>query len=171
MKFPQVRLIKDMVNQLFSGKSSPQGVSSFRASPWRSVAASAPATSPASPPPSSSAAPAPSSGCGPSPSSAPAPPTSNRALAGLERTSAWRIPWWPRLLHRKRPQEPPARHRLRHLTVFGCGLALPGIQIQRLRPGAAHSLDIDPWISGFIYTVLVAYVVLGGGRRSPRRPK
>ena len=29
MKFPQVRLIKDMVNQLFSGKSSQEGVSSF----------------------------------------------------------------------------------------------------------------------------------------------
>ena len=30
MKFPQVRLIKDMVNQLFSGKSSASGVSSFQ---------------------------------------------------------------------------------------------------------------------------------------------
>jgi|SRR5680860_57118 len=30
MKFPQVRLIKDMVNQLFKGKSSANGVSSFQ---------------------------------------------------------------------------------------------------------------------------------------------
>ncbi|OGO79393.1 MAG: sodium:alanine symporter [Clostridiales bacterium GWB2_37_7] len=30
MKFPQLRLIKDMVNQLFSGKSSDSGVSSFQ---------------------------------------------------------------------------------------------------------------------------------------------
>ena len=30
MRFPQLRLIKDMVGQLFSGKSSTQGVSSFQ---------------------------------------------------------------------------------------------------------------------------------------------
>ena len=30
MKFPQVRLIKDMVTQLFSGGSSESGVSSFQ---------------------------------------------------------------------------------------------------------------------------------------------
>ncbi|MEO8410296.1 MAG: hypothetical protein ABI478_06965, partial [Propionivibrio sp.] len=30
MKFPQVRLVKDMVTQLFSGKSSDTGVSSFQ---------------------------------------------------------------------------------------------------------------------------------------------
>lgn len=30
MKFPQLRLVKDMVNQLFSGKSSEKGVSSFQ---------------------------------------------------------------------------------------------------------------------------------------------
>jgi AGCS family alanine or glycine:cation symporter len=30
MKFPQLRLIKDMVGQLFSGKSSASGVSSFQ---------------------------------------------------------------------------------------------------------------------------------------------
>lgn len=29
MKFPQVRLLKEMVNQLFQGKSSQEGVSSF----------------------------------------------------------------------------------------------------------------------------------------------
>ncbi len=51
------------------------------------------------------------------------------------------------------------------LTVFGCGLALPGIQSNAFGQAAAHSLSISPWISGLIYTVLVAYVVLGGGRR------
>ncbi len=30
MRFPQLRLIKDMVGQLFSGKSSASGVSSFQ---------------------------------------------------------------------------------------------------------------------------------------------
>jgi len=54
------------------------------------------------------------------------------------------------------------------LTVFGCGLALPGIQSNAFGQAASHSLGLSPWIAGFIYTVLVAYVVLGGGRRIAR---
>ena len=54
------------------------------------------------------------------------------------------------------------------LTIFGCGMALPGIQSNAFTQVAAHSLDINVWISGFIYTALIAWVVLGGGRRIAR---
>ncbi len=57
-------------------------------------------------------------------------------------------------------------HRLpRRRFCLHCGLALPSIQSNAFSQAAAHSLSLDSWVAGFIYTVLVSYVVLGGGRR------
>jgi alanine or glycine:cation symporter, AGCS family len=51
------------------------------------------------------------------------------------------------------------------LTVFGCGLALPGIQTNAFAQAATLSLGITPWMAGLCYTVLTAYVIFGGGKR------
>ncbi len=51
------------------------------------------------------------------------------------------------------------------LTIFGCGLALPGIQTNAFAQAAKLSLGMESWMSGLLYTGLVAYVVFGGGRR------
>jgi AGCS family alanine or glycine:cation symporter len=51
------------------------------------------------------------------------------------------------------------------LTIFGCGLALPGIQSNAFAQAAKLSLGMQPWMVGVLYAVLVGYVVFGGGRR------
>jgi AGCS family alanine or glycine:cation symporter len=51
------------------------------------------------------------------------------------------------------------------LTIFGCGLALPGIQSNAFAQAAKLSLGMQPWMVGVLYAVLIGYVVLGGGRR------
>jgi len=51
------------------------------------------------------------------------------------------------------------------LTIFGCGLALPGIQSNAFAQAAKLSLGMQPWMVGVLYAVLIGYVVFGGGRR------
>jgi AGCS family alanine or glycine:cation symporter len=51
------------------------------------------------------------------------------------------------------------------LTIFGCGLALPGIQSNAFAQAAKLSLGMQPWMVGVLYAVLVGYVVFGGGQR------
>ena len=166
MKFPQVRLIKDMVNQLFSGKSSASGVSSFQgfAMALGGRVGTGNITGVAS-----------AIFFG-----GPGAVFWMWAIAFLGAGSAYiesaLSQVWKEQVHgeyrggpayyiEKGLKSRPLGIAFAILTVFGCGLALPGIQSNAFGQAAAHSLDIDPWISGFIYTVLIAYVVLGGGRR------
>lgn len=51
------------------------------------------------------------------------------------------------------------------LTIIGCGVSLPGIQSNAFAQAAVHSFGVNIWIIAVIYTALVAYVILGGGRR------
>jgi len=54
------------------------------------------------------------------------------------------------------------------LTIFGCGIALPGIQSNAFAQAAKLSLGMQPWMVGVLYAVVIGYVVLGGGRRIAR---
>lgn len=166
LKFPQVRLITDMVGQLFSGKSSDRGVSSFQgfAMALGGRVGTGNITGVAS-----------AIFFG-----GPGAVFWMWAIAFLGAGSAFiessLSQVWKDEVHgeyRGGPAyyiEKGLKSRwlgaaFAVLTIFGCGLALPGVQSNAFGQAAAHSLSIDPWISGFIYTVLVAYVVLGGGRR------
>ena len=166
MKFPQVRLIKDMVNQLFSGKSSASGVSSFQgfAMALGGRVGTGNITGVAS-----------AIFFG-----GPGAVFWMWAIAFLGAGSAYiesaLSQVWKEEVHgeyrggpayyiEKGLKSRPLGIAFALLTIFGCGLALPGIQSNAFGQAAAHSLDMDPWVAGFIYTVLVAYVVLGGGRR------
>ena len=51
------------------------------------------------------------------------------------------------------------------LTIFGCGLALPSIQSNAFAQAASLSFGLEPWTTGLVYTALVAYIIFGGGRR------
>ena len=166
MRFPQVRLLKDMVGQLFSGKSSASGVSSFQgfAMALGGRVGTGNITGVAS-----------AIFFG-----GPGAVFWMWAIAFLGAGSAFiessLSQVWKEQVHgeyrggpayyiEKGLKSRPLGIAFAILTIFGCGLALPGIQSNAFGQAAAHSLELDPWISGFIYTVLVAYVVLGGGRR------
>ena len=166
MKFPQVRLIKDMVGQLWSGKSSASGVSSFQgfAMALGGRVGTGNITGVAS-----------AIFFG-----GPGAVFWMWAIAFLGAGSAYiesaLSQVWKEEVHgeyrggpayyiEKGLKSRPLGIAFALLTIFGCGLALPGIQSNAFGQAAAHSLDMSPWVSGFIYTVLVAYVVLGGGRR------
>lgn len=166
MKFPQVRLIKDMINQIFTGKSSAEGYSSFQTFSMAlggrvgtgNITGVASAIF----------------------FGGPGAVFWMWAIAFLGASSAFiessLSQVWKEEIHgeyrggpayyiEKGLKSRPLGIAFAILTVFGCGLALPGIQSNAFSQAAAHSLEMSPWVSGFIYTVLVAYVVLGGGRR------
>ena len=169
MRFPQLRLIKDMVGQLFSGQSSASGVSSFQgfAMALGGRVGTGNITGVAS-----------AIFFG-----GPGAVFWMWAIAFLGAGSAYiesaLSQVWKEQVHgeyrggpayyiEKGLKSRPLGIAFAILTIFGCGLALPGIQSNAFGQAAAHSLAIAPWISGLIYTVLVAYVVLGGGRRIAR---
>ena len=166
MKFPQIRLFSDMVNQLFRGKSSDSGVSSFQgfAMALGGRVGTGNITGVAS-----------AIFFG-----GPGAVFWMWAIAFLGAASAFiessLSQVWKEEVHgeyrggpayyiEKGLKSRPLGIAFAILTIFGCGLALPGIQSNAFSQAAAHSLALDPWVAGFIYTVLIAYVVLGGGRR------
>ena len=166
MKFPQIRLFSDMVNQLFKGKSSDSGVSSFQgfAMALGGRVGTGNITGVAS-----------AIFFG-----GPGAVFWMWAIAFLGAASAFiessLSQVWKEEVHgeyrggpayyiEKGLKSRPLGIAFAILTIFGCGLALPGIQSNAFSQAAAHSLSLDPWVAGFIYTVLIAYVVLGGGRR------
>ncbi|MEI8347135.1 MAG: alanine/glycine:cation symporter family protein [Pseudomonadota bacterium] len=51
------------------------------------------------------------------------------------------------------------------LTILSCGILLPGIQSNSFAISAKNAFGIDPLIVAFIYTALLGYVILGGGKR------
>lgn len=54
------------------------------------------------------------------------------------------------------------------LTIFGCGIALPGIQSNSFAQAAKLSFGMEPWIAGLIYTGVTSWVIFGGGKRIAR---
>ena len=166
MKFPQVRLIKDMVGQLFSGQSSASGVSSFQgfAMALGGRVGTGNITGVAS-----------AIFFG-----GPGAVFWMWAIAFLGAGSAYiesaLSQVWKEQVHgeyrggpayymEKGLKSRPLGIAFALLTVFGCGLCLPGIQTNAFAQAAAHSLGMPAWIAGLCYTALTAYVVFGGGRR------
>ena len=166
MKFPQVRLIKDMVGQLFSGQSSASGVSSFQgfAMALGGRVGTGNITGVAS-----------AIFFG-----GPGAVFWMWAIAFLGAGSAYiesaLSQVWKEEVHgeyRGGPayyMEKGLKSRglgiaFAILTVFGCGVALPGIQTNAFAQAASHSLGMAPWMAGLCYTALTAYVIFGGGRR------
>ncbi len=166
MKFPQVRLIKDMVTQLFSGQSSASGVSSFQgfAMALGGRVGTGNITGVAS-----------AIFFG-----GPGAVFWMWAIAFLGAGSAFiessLSQVWKEEVHgeyrggpayymEKGLKSRPLGIAFAILTIFGCGLALPGIQTNAFAQAASHSLGMSAWVAGAIYTVLVAYVIFGGGKR------
>lgn len=166
MRFPQLRLIKDMVAQLFGGKASTSGVSSFQgfAMALGGRVGTGNITGVAS-----------AIFFG-----GPGAVFWMWAIAFLGAGSAYiesaLSQVWKEEVHGEY-RGGPAYYIERGLksrglgiafavlTIFGCGLALPGIQTNAFAQAAKLSLGLESWMSGLLYTVLVAYVVFGGGRR------
>ncbi|HBG18643.1 MAG TPA: sodium:alanine symporter [Desulfobulbaceae bacterium] len=166
MKFPQLRLVKDMVRQLFSGQSSASGVSSFQgfAMALGGRVGTGNITGVAS-----------AIFFG-----GPGAVFWMWAIAFLGAGSAyiesalsqvWKeevngeYRGGPAYYIEKGLKSRPLGIAFAILTVFGCGLALPGIQTNAFAQAGKLSLGLSPWIAGLLYTVLVGYVVFGGGRR------
>ncbi|MBU1565475.1 MAG: alanine:cation symporter family protein [Proteobacteria bacterium] len=166
MKFPQLRLVKDMVKQLFSGRSSASGVSSFQgfAMALGGRVGTGNITGVAS-----------AIFFG-----GPGAVFWMWAIAFVGAGSAYiesaLSQVWKEEVHgeyrggpayymEKGLKSRPLGIAFAILTVFGCGLALPGIQTNAFAQAGSLSLGMAPWVSGLIYTVLTGYVVFGGGRR------
>ena len=166
MRFPQLRLIKDMVAQLFGGKASSSGVSSFQgfAMALGGRVGTGNITGVAS-----------AIFFG-----GPGAVFWMWAIAFLGAGSAYiesaLSQVWKEEVHgeyrggpayyiEKGLKSRPLGIAFAILTVFGCGMALPGIQTNAFAQAAKLSLGMESWMSGLLYTVIVAYVVFGGGRR------
>lgn len=166
MKFPQVRLVKDMVGQLFSGKASENGVSSFQgfAMALGGRVGTGNITGVAS-----------AIFFG-----GPGAVFWMWAIAFLGAGSAYiesaLAQVWKEEVHgeyrggpayyiEKGLKSRPLGIASALLVIIGCGLALPGIQTNAFAQAAKASFGTEPWIAGVIYTVLTAYVIFGGGKR------
>ena len=166
MRFPQLRLIKDMVAQLFKGKASDSGVSSFQgfAMALGGRVGTGNITGVAS-----------AIFFG-----GPGAVFWMWAIAFLGAGSAYiesaLSQVWKEEVHgeyRGGPAyyiEKGLKSRalgiaFAVLTIFGCGLALPGIQSNAFAQAAKLSLGMEPWMAGLLYAALIGYVVFGGGRR------
>ncbi len=166
MKFPQVRLVKDMVSQLFSGKASDTGVSSFQGFCMAlggrvgtgNITGVASAIF----------------------FGGPGAVFWMWAIAFLGAGSAYieaalaqvykievhgEYRGGPAYYMEKALHSRPLGIAFAVLTIFGCGLALPGIQTNAFAAAAGHSLGMAPWMAGLLYTALTAYVIFGGGKR------
>lgn len=166
MRFPQLRLIKDMIAQLFGGKASSSGVSSFQGFAMAlggrvgtgNITGVATAIF----------------------FGGPGAVFWMWAIAFLGAGSAYvesaLSQVWKEEVHgeyrggpayyiEKGLKSRPLGIAFAVLTIFGCGLALPGIQTNAFAQAAKLSLGLESWVSGLLYTILVAYVVFGGGRR------
>jgi AGCS family alanine or glycine:cation symporter len=51
------------------------------------------------------------------------------------------------------------------LTIFGCGVALPGIQTTSFTTAGVAAFGLNRVLIGVVYAVLVGYIIFGGGKR------
>jgi alanine or glycine:cation symporter, AGCS family len=166
MRFPQLRLIKDMVGQLFSGKSSTQGVSSFQgfAMALGGRVGTGNITGVAS-----------AIYFG-----GPGAVFWMWAIAFLGAGSAYiesaLAQVWKEEIHGEY-RGGPAYYMERGLhskglgvafailAILSCGVLLPGIQSNSFATAAKASFGMNPMYVGILYAALLGYVVFGGGKR------
>lgn len=166
MKFPQVRLIKDMVGQLFGGKSSESGASSFQcfAMALGGRVGTGNITGVAS-----------AIFFG-----GPGAVFWMWAIAFLGAGSAyiesalsqvWKeeingeYRGGPSYYIEKGLGSRPLGVAFAILTIVGCGIALPGIQTNSFAVAGQEAFGVSPVIFGVIYALLTGYIIFGGGRR------
>jgi len=166
MKFPQLRLVKDMVGQLLGGKASDKGVSSFQgfAMALGGRVGTGNITGVAS-----------AIFFG-----GPGAVFWMWAIAFLGAGSAYiesaLAQVWKEEIHgeyrggpayyiEKGLKSRPLGIAFAILTIISCGIMLPGIQTNAFAQAGKLSFGLAPWIIGLIYTALVGYVVFGGGKR------
>lgn len=169
MKFPQVRLIKDMVGQLFGGKSSDNGVSSFQgfAMALGGRVGTGNITGVAS-----------AIFFG-----GPGAVFWMWAIAFLGAGSAYAesalAQVWkeevngeyrggPAYYIEKGLHSRPLGIAFAVLALVSCGILLPGIQTNSFAVAAQASFGVPTWILGAIYTAFTAFIVFGGGKRIAR---
>jgi len=166
MRFPQLRLIRDMVGQLFSGKSSEKGVSSFQGFSMAlggrvgtgNITGVASAIF----------------------FGGPGAVFCMWAIAFLGAGSAYiesaLAQVWKEEIHGEYRGGPAyyMEKGLRSkklgfafaiLTILSCGALLPGIQSNAFATAATSSFGIDPLYIAFLYSGLLGWVIFGGGRR------
>jgi AGCS family alanine or glycine:cation symporter len=51
------------------------------------------------------------------------------------------------------------------LTIISCGIMLPGIQTNAFAQAGKLSFGLETWIIGLVYTAITAWVIFGGGKR------
>lgn len=166
MKFPQVRLIKDMVHQLFHGESSVSGVSSFQG--FCMALGGRVGTGNITGVASAIFAGGPGAvfwmwaiaflGAGSA-----FVESSLAQVYKIEVHGEYR--GGPAYYMEKALHSRPLGIAFALLTIFGCGIALPGIQTNAFAQAASMSLGMAPWMAGLAYTALTAWVIFGGGKR------
>ncbi len=166
MRFPQLRLFKDMVGQLFGGKSSAQGVSSFQgfAMALGGRVGTGNITGVAS-----------AIFFG-----GPGAVFWMWAIAFLGAGSAYieaaLAQVWKEEIHGEYRGGPAyymekglhSKHlgiAFAILTIISCGILLPGIQSNAFATAAKTSFSLKPLYVAFFYACLLGYVVFGGGKR------
>ncbi|MBF0407835.1 MAG: alanine:cation symporter family protein [Candidatus Riflebacteria bacterium] len=169
MKFPQVRLIKDMVRQLFHGESSENGVSSFQG--FAMALGGRVGTGNITGVASAIYAGGPGAvfwmwaiaflGAG-------------SAYAESALAQVWKdeingeYRGGPAYYIEKGLNSRWLGAAFAILALVSCGILLPGIQSNSFAIAAQAALGISPLVLGILYTLLTAYVIFGGGRRIAR---
>lgn len=166
MKFPQLRLVKDMVGQLFSGKSSENGVSSFQgfAMALGGRVGTGNITGVAS-----------AIFFG-----GPGAVFWMWAIAFLGAGSAYiesaLAQVWkeevqgeyrggPAYYIEKGLKSKPFGIAFAILALVSCGVLLPGIQTNSFAVAGSAAFGVSPMVWGILYTILTAFVIFGGGKR------
>ena len=166
MKFPQLRLIKDMVKLLLGGKASETGVSSFQgfAMALGGRVGTGNITGVAS-----------AIFFG-----GPGAVFWMWAIAFLGAGSAYiesaLAQVWKEEIHgeyrggpayyiEKGLKSRPLGIAFAILTIVSCGIMLPGIQTNAFAQAGKLSFGVETWIIGLIYTAITAWVIFGGGKR------
>lgn len=169
MKFPQLRLIKDMVGQLFSGESSENGVSSFQG--FAMALGGRVGTGNITGVASAIFAGGPGAvfwmwaiaflGAG-------------SAYAESALAQVWKeevngeYRGGPAYYIEKGLHSKALGFAFAVLALLSCGILLPGIQTNSFAVAANASFGIPTWILGAIYTGFTAFIVFGGGKRIAR---
>lgn len=166
MKFPQVRLIKDMVGQLFSGKSSDNGVSSFQG--FAMALGGRVGTGNITGVASAIFFGGPGAvfwmwaiaflGAGSAYAESALAQVWKEEVSGEYRGG-------PAYYIEKGLHSRPLGIAFAVLALLSCGVLLPGIQTNSFAVAAQASFGVPTWILGAIYTAFTAFIVFGGGKR------
>ncbi len=166
MKFPQVRLIKDMVGQLFGGKSSENGVSSFQG--FAMALGGRVGTGNITGVASAIFFGGPGAvfwmwaiaflGAGSAYAESALAQVWKEEVNGQYRGG-------PAYYIEKGLHSRPLGIAFAILALVSCGILLPGIQSNSFAVAAQSSFGLPVWVLGAVYTAFTAVIVFGGGRR------